>query len=148
MPEAQTTGAERAALRRALGHPLRRRILDHLGRHGEANSTALAEALGTSTGTTSYHLRRLAELRLVAEVSRRARGRERWWRLHPDGPSADEPPDGRARVHRRTLRLSAGQVRAFLRDYHALLDRYAQHEPPDGARPVVALHLVCVPDEA
>jgi DNA-binding transcriptional ArsR family regulator len=59
---------------------VRRDIPTYLGKHGEANSTSVAQALGESTGTTSYHLRKLAELGLITEVAERSAGRERWWR--------------------------------------------------------------------
>ncbi len=65
---------------KALGHPLRQRILRHLHRDGPATATALAAALGENTGATSYHLRRLAEHGFVEDAPGRAKGRERWWR--------------------------------------------------------------------
>ncbi len=68
---------------KALGHPLRQRILRHLHRDGPATATALAAALGENTGATSYHLRRLAEHDFVEDVPGRAKGRERWWRARP-----------------------------------------------------------------
>ncbi|MFF4897066.1 ArsR/SmtB family transcription factor [Streptomyces sp. NPDC001068] len=92
-PAAHTelTGPERTALYKVLGNPLRRRILDYLGRHGEANSTVLARELGESSGTTSYHLRRLAELRLIEEIPEKSGGRERWWRGLPFSHTAPDP---------------------------------------------------------
>ena len=80
---APATSAERAALYKTLTNPVRRRILNYIGRHREANSTSVASALGESTGTTSYHLRKLAEQRLIEEIPERSAGRERWWRLLP-----------------------------------------------------------------
>jgi DNA-binding transcriptional ArsR family regulator len=74
------TAAERIALYQTWSNPIRRRILSHLAEHGPANSTTLAKALGESTGTTSYHLRKLAEQELIEEVAERSTGRERWWR--------------------------------------------------------------------
>jgi DNA-binding transcriptional ArsR family regulator len=74
------TGPDLKAFQKALTNPVRRDILSYLGKHGEANSTSVAQALGESTGTTSYHLRKLAELRLITEVAERSAGRERWWR--------------------------------------------------------------------
>lgn len=65
---------------RVLAHPLRQRIMRHLGQ-GPANSTTLARALGESTGATSYHLRQLARHGFVAEIPERSHGRQRWWRL-------------------------------------------------------------------
>jgi len=74
------TGPDLKAFYKALSNPVRRDILSYLGDHGEANSTSVAKALGESTGTTSYHLRKLAELNLIAEIEERSTGRERWWR--------------------------------------------------------------------
>jgi DNA-binding transcriptional ArsR family regulator len=68
---------------KALSHPLRQEMLRHLAEHGQATSTTLAQALGESTGTTSYHLRVLADAGVIEEVPERADGRERWWRTPP-----------------------------------------------------------------
>lgn len=65
---------------RTLAHPLRQRILRHLGQHGPATASILGAALEESSGATSYHLRMLAKHGFVEEVPERARGRERWWR--------------------------------------------------------------------
>jgi DNA-binding transcriptional ArsR family regulator len=89
MPE--MTGLERTALYKSLGNPLRRRILEYLGRHGEANSTVLARELGESSGTTSYHLRKLAEQRLIEEIPEKSGGRERWWRSLPFSHTTPDP---------------------------------------------------------
>ena len=78
-----STSAERAELYKTLTNPVRRRILDYIGQHREANSTSVARALGESTGTTSYHLRKLAGQHLIEEIPERSGGRERWWRLLP-----------------------------------------------------------------
>src|SRR3954451_880596 len=64
---------------KVLAHPLRSRLLTGLREHGPATATALAERLGTSTGATSYHLRKLASVGLVEETDD-GRGRERWWK--------------------------------------------------------------------
>src|SRR5580693_128969 len=68
---------------KAMSHPLRREMLRHIGEHGPATSTTLAEALGESTGTTSYHLRVLADAGVIEEVPGQPNGRERWWRTFP-----------------------------------------------------------------
>jgi DNA-binding transcriptional ArsR family regulator len=68
---------------KAMSHPLRREMLRHLDEHGPATSTTLAGALGENTGTTSYHLRVLADAGVIEEVPERASGRERWWRTFP-----------------------------------------------------------------
>ena len=64
---------------RLLAQPVRLRIQAQL-RHGPANATTLARALGESTGLTSHHLRQLAKHGFIEEVPELAHGRERWWR--------------------------------------------------------------------
>ncbi|MER6280076.1 helix-turn-helix domain-containing protein [Streptomyces sp900105245] len=87
----EMTSLEHTALYKSLGNPLRRRILEYLGRHGEANSTVLARELGESSGTTSYHLRKLAEQRLIEEIPEKSAGRERWWRALPFSHTTPDP---------------------------------------------------------
>ena len=69
--------ADRSALR-TLAHPLRSRILAELRVHGRATATDLAHALGTHTGATSYHLRKLEEVGLVEDTGT-GDGRRRVW---------------------------------------------------------------------
>jgi DNA-binding transcriptional ArsR family regulator len=85
---------------KALSHPLRRRILDRLRTHGPATSTTVGEVLGTTTGTTSYHLRQLEKYGFIEEIAERSGGRERWWRraetprdLRMPAPEALAPED-------------------------------------------------------
>ncbi len=83
-----------------LAHPLRSRLLSALRTGGAATATALAATLETNTGATSYHLRKLAEVGLVAETGE-GRGRERWWQAATEMHSWTErvvvdDPDGRA----------------------------------------------------
>lgn len=54
---------------KAVSHPLRVRLLGHLREHGPANATELARQFGTDTGSTSYHLRKLAQFGFVTEVA-------------------------------------------------------------------------------
>lgn len=68
---------DRAALR-ILAHPLRSRILAELRTVGSSTATDLAHALGTNSGATSYHVRRLAEVGLVVD-SCEGTGRRRVW---------------------------------------------------------------------
>ena len=55
---------------RALAHPLRVRIYDILSQYGPQTASSLAERLGESTGSTSYHLRALAKHDLIHESQR------------------------------------------------------------------------------
>src|SRR5579872_5768112 len=67
---------------RALAHPLRIRIMMHLGANpGPTTSAGLARGLNESTGATSYHLRQLAKFGLIEEVPDYGTARERGWRL-------------------------------------------------------------------
>ncbi|MER6207530.1 helix-turn-helix domain-containing protein [Streptomyces sp. NPDC001642] len=90
-----------AALK-ALAHPLRLRILRHLGVSGPATSTTLAAALGENTGTLSYHLRRLEQGGFIEDVPDSPGGRERWWRavrgLDIRRPAQEEMTDGERAV--------------------------------------------------
>ncbi|MGQ4432301.1 MULTISPECIES: helix-turn-helix domain-containing protein [unclassified Streptomyces] len=90
-----------AALK-ALAHPLRLRILRHLGVSGPATSTTLASALGENTGTLSYHLRRLEQGGFIEDVPDSPGGRERWWRavrgLDIRRPAQEEMTDGERAV--------------------------------------------------
>lgn len=72
-----------AAAVKTLAHPLRSRLLVALRRDGPATATTLAAGLGTNSGATSYHLRRLAEVGLIEEAAG-GRGRERRWQAATD----------------------------------------------------------------
>lgn len=78
---------------KGLAHPLRVTILDRLSVHGPATASGLAEALGESSGATSYHLRQLERHGFVREVPGKGTGRERWWERSPGGISLS--PEGR-----------------------------------------------------
>jgi DNA-binding transcriptional ArsR family regulator len=86
---------------RALAHPLRVRIYDILSQYGPQTASSLAEKLGESSGSTSYHLRALAKHDLIRECDDRGTGRERWWERPVGGISfanadAMKTPAGRA----------------------------------------------------
>lgn len=92
-----------SAMLRVLAHPLRSRILAALRVDGPATSTGVAHRLGTNTGATSYHLRELAKVGLVAEDKDRGTGRERWWRSSHESTYFSETefqddPDDRAAI--------------------------------------------------
>lgn len=74
---------------KGLAHPLRVKLLDRLSVHGPATASGLGEALGESSGATSYHLRQLEKHGFVREVEGRGVGRERWWERTPGGISVD-----------------------------------------------------------
>jgi DNA-binding transcriptional ArsR family regulator len=66
---------------RALAHPARIAIMQHLGIEGPATATECAEIAGLSPSACSYHLRALASYGFVEEdLSSAADGRYRPWR--------------------------------------------------------------------
>ncbi|MDF9813335.1 helix-turn-helix domain-containing protein [Streptomyces sp. SPB162] len=68
---------------KALAHPRRQQILEHLALHGPATSATLARALELNTGATSYHLRELGRHGFVEAAEGTGKGRERWWQAAP-----------------------------------------------------------------
>jgi predicted ArsR family transcriptional regulator len=81
---------------RALSHPVRLRILGVLRVDGPATASGLADRLGESSGTTSYHLRQLAA-RLRGRRPGPGNGRERWWRAaHQSTRTGDDLEDSAA----------------------------------------------------
>jgi DNA-binding transcriptional ArsR family regulator len=66
---------------RALAHPARIEIVDHLNNSGAVvTATECAAMVGLSPSATSYHLRELAKYGLVEQAPSRGDGRERVWR--------------------------------------------------------------------
>ena len=68
---------------KVLAHPLRSRVLSRLRTMGPATATELATALATNTGATSYHLRKLESVGLVADTGE-GEGKRRLWRAATD----------------------------------------------------------------
>ena len=120
---------DRTAIYRTLANPLRRRMLGHLHEHGEANSTSLARALGESTGTTSYHLRKLAEQGFVAEIPEMSRGRERWWRALPFHVQMPDPAKMAAAEWSAAVDHAKANAERDIDLYFRVL---AQYEGPEG----------------
>jgi DNA-binding transcriptional ArsR family regulator len=65
---------------RALAHPVRLALLEHLGQSDAATATECADVVGLSPSAVSYHLRALARAGLVEAAPGRGDGRERLWR--------------------------------------------------------------------
>lgn len=78
---------------KALAHPLRVQLLELLSAYGPSTASALAESVGESSGSTSYHLRQLERHGFVREVAGRGVGRERWWERVPQPISVEIEPD-------------------------------------------------------
>ena len=124
MPISQRRVVGDAKRWKALSHPLRQEILRHLDSRGPATATTLAEALGENTGTTSYHLRVLADAGIIEEIPERAHGRERWWRTLPTDhrePDYDSlSPEDRAALDEWRAQQIPGElalINRFVRDF-------------------------------
>jgi DNA-binding transcriptional ArsR family regulator len=78
---------------RALAHPARLTILQHLGFGATATATQAAELVGLTPSATSYHLRALARAGLIEAAPGRGDGRERVWRTQLGGYTVDVGPD-------------------------------------------------------
>jgi DNA-binding transcriptional ArsR family regulator len=101
---------------RALAHPLRGALLAALRLDGPSTASRLAERLGESSGSTSYHLRQLAAFGFVEEVPDEGNRRDRWWRARHRNTrwETDElldDPAGREVVEEMSHRLLAQQRR-------------------------------------
>ena len=110
---------------KVLAHPLRSRLLGALRIGGPATATALAERLGTNSGATSYHLRKLESVGLVEETGE-GHGKERPWRASTDMHSFTQrdvayDADGQAAADW----LRRHYLRSFLDRYGAWLDDHA-----------------------
>jgi DNA-binding transcriptional ArsR family regulator len=108
-----------------LANPLRSRLLSRLRAGGPATATELADRLGTNTGATSYHLRKLAAVGLVEETGV-GHGRERPWRAATRSHSFTQrdvayAPEAEAAADW----LRAYYLRSFIDRYQAWLDAHA-----------------------
>lgn len=82
---------------RALSHPLRLTLLEHLATLGEATATELAERIDESPANCSWHLRQLAKYGLIEEATG-GTGRQRPWRwinqsIGVGSPTGDDSPE-------------------------------------------------------
>lgn len=116
---------------RALAHPARLTIMEHLSTTGEAvTATGCAEIVGLSPSATSYHLRELARYGLVEQAPGRGDARERLWRSSVQSWQLELQPDDDAEVQAAEQTL----LDAYLtRDFDRVREwvRRARHEPKD-----------------
>ena len=108
---------------RALAHPTRLALLDHLHTVEHATATECAEFVDDSPSSCSYHLRALAKWGFVEEAEK-GPGRERPWRA--TAARIEFPSDGiEATVLRDELVARQQQrVRDALRREHSLPPRF------------------------
>jgi DNA-binding transcriptional ArsR family regulator len=70
---------------KALAHPLRFRLLELLLWHGPDTASGLGRQVGESSGSTSYHLRQLADHGLIEEAPELGSARDRYWKAVEGG---------------------------------------------------------------
>jgi DNA-binding transcriptional ArsR family regulator len=151
---------------RALAHPTRLALLDHLHAVEQATATECSEFVGESPSALSYHLRALARFGFVEEGEGGV-GRERPWRAtaarieFPDGTleaavlrdelvarghaavrealDADLPPRWRRAVQTSfaTLELTPAQLEELGERFEALLDEFRAAPARRGTRTAV-----------
>ncbi|WP_405662488.1 helix-turn-helix domain-containing protein [Streptomyces sp. NBC_01166] len=78
---------------KALAHPVRLAILDHLQRHGPATATQLAPHVGATPTVTSWHLRHLAGFGLIRDSEPGPDRRQRRWEAVARGFRFESPQD-------------------------------------------------------
>jgi DNA-binding transcriptional ArsR family regulator len=112
----------------ALAHPVRLELINFLMSSGPATASVCARAVGDTPSNCSYHLRKLAQVGLVAEV-RSGDGRERPWQALVTGfdtPATGTPEDNAgARGASELLALSVQRDQKLARDYLARRDQVA-----------------------
>lgn len=115
---------------RALAHPARIAILQHLVIDGPATATECAEVAGLSPSACSYHLRALARHGFVAEDPGSAvDGRHRPWRALAVSMTFGQDPSQPDAV-RAASRLLTESLRARVEDVRAdYFDRQAEYPP-------------------
>jgi DNA-binding transcriptional ArsR family regulator len=83
-----------AAVMRALAHPARLAIIEHLFAGNAGTATELAAVCDLSPSATSYHLRALAKAGMIEEAPSRGDGRERIWQTPARGLNITVGPAG------------------------------------------------------
>ena len=113
---------------RALAHPVRLAILDHLQRHGPATATELAPHVGATPSVTSWHLRHLASFGLVRDGEPGPDRRQRRWEAMARGYRFESPEDPQDVEGRSAARVLSQQI--FLQ-YGDLPRRWAAEVEPE-----------------
>lgn len=116
---------------RALAHPARLAILQHLALEGPATATECAEAAGLSPSACSYHLRALAGHGFVEEDrSSAADGRHRPWKARVVSMTIGRGP-GQPAAARTAGRLLTESLQARIEEVRT---QYLNHETDYPAR--------------
>ncbi|MFF1464264.1 ArsR/SmtB family transcription factor [Streptomyces sp. NPDC058330] len=112
---------------RALAHPVRLAILDHLQRYGPATATQLAPDVGATPSVTSWHLRHLAGFGLVRDSEPGPDRRQRRWEAAARGFRFETPKDPADEEGRAAARVLSQQM---FRRYADFPSRWAAEVEP------------------
>jgi DNA-binding transcriptional ArsR family regulator len=133
---------------KALGHPMRHRLLFALGQE-EATISQLAASLGSNKGNIAHHLRVLAEAGLVMQAGTRSvrGGTEQYYRRASRALTYRDPATTEIAFRAlaaeiaaaepdpflvlRTIRLTPGHAREVLATLHALADQAEDADSQD-----------------
>jgi DNA-binding transcriptional ArsR family regulator len=122
---------------RALAHPARLEIVEHLASTGAVvTATEMATLVGLSPSATSYHLRELAKYGLVEQAPSRGDARERVWRSTSAGWSLESrTPEADVRAAEQAL------IGVYLaREFARLKDWFVRiHDEPENWQEASAL---------
>lgn len=132
---------------RALAHPLRLALLDHLMSLGEMTAAQCAAGVGSTTSNCSYHLRALARAGFVERTSS-SDGRERPWRATATGLSYEASGDERsaaAQVARMVQEIATAREEDLTRQARRAHD--AQPQPWRSAEAFHDYGLRVTPEE-
>jgi DNA-binding transcriptional ArsR family regulator len=102
---------------RALAHPIRLDLLEHLALAGPATAAQCGRALGVSQASCSFHLRQLAKYGFVEEAGPGTDRRERRWQTAVRRVSLaarDIDPAARQQVNRVAVQREADRILAYL----------------------------------
>ncbi|GAB3810729.1 ArsR/SmtB family transcription factor [Micromonospora zhanjiangensis] len=115
---------------RALAHPARIEIMEHLASTGEGvTATQCATLVGLSPSATSYHLRELARYGLIEQAPSRGDARERVWRSAVQGWSlGGDLAEPEARAAERGL-IDVHLARDFARIRHWFVEQQDAPRP-------------------
>lgn len=130
-PEQRRVTISDPQVMRALAHPARLAIMEHLSSlEGGATATECAEIAGLSPSATSYHLRALAKFGLIEEAPSRGDARERVWRSFSPSYTVEAGPSAGSEARAAELALVEAHT---ARDAQRTRDwmRRAPDEPPE-----------------
>ena len=114
---------------RALAHPVRYELLNHLISHSPATASQCARAVGDTPSNCSYHLRALEKAGLVA-AEESTDGRERPWRALVTGFNVPQDADPGSPEYRQATVIAALTVQRDQRLVREHLARRERIAPP------------------